>query len=277
MSKYTDDLLTVEQLDNMIEANKPIKPILPKPPRKPLKHKHEVKPHYFDKIDTEYKAYFLGLLYTDGCNTNNRIEIALQERDGEVLTQISKDVFVTEKPLRFIKRHQPHHQNKLALEIYDKIVAKQLDGHGVIPRKSLALQYPSEQTLPKELFRHFLRGVFDGDGCFINTDKTTQWNVVSASYSFITELKKHIEVLLKDNCVKRGISISKKKPKNPKHHILYSANTNCVSTLFKLYELLYTNTNVYLKRKRRHFDTYILDNYNYKLNENGKNWIKKDS
>ena len=42
-------------------------------------YKHDT--HYFDKIDTEDKAYFLGLLHADGNITKNLISISLQESD----------------------------------------------------------------------------------------------------------------------------------------------------------------------------------------------------
>jgi uncharacterized protein (DUF433 family) len=51
--------------------------------------------HYFDLIDTEEKAYFLGLLYADGCNHRGRkkkIDIALQERDKCLLEKFSQSI-----------------------------------------------------------------------------------------------------------------------------------------------------------------------------------------
>ena len=45
---------------------------------------------YFDKIDTEYKAYILGLIYADGCikqpkgNRQKQLSIVLQEEDKDI-------------------------------------------------------------------------------------------------------------------------------------------------------------------------------------------------
>ena len=50
--------------------------------------------NYFDEINSEEKAYFLGLLYADGCNHNldkkKKISISLQEEDKFILEQFSR-------------------------------------------------------------------------------------------------------------------------------------------------------------------------------------------
>lgn len=39
--------------------------------------------------------------------------------------------------------------------------------YGCTPKKSLVLQFPKESIFKdKSLIRHFIRGYFDGDGCF---------------------------------------------------------------------------------------------------------------
>lgn len=42
-----------------------------------------------------------------------------------------------------------------------------LNNYGCIPNKSLTLKFPDESIFKsKDLIRHFIRGYFDGDGCF---------------------------------------------------------------------------------------------------------------
>ena len=64
------------------------------PRRQPSSHRtHTFNYNYFDSIDTEEKAYFLGLLWADGfCDKNTgNIIISLQEEDGYILEKF-KDV-----------------------------------------------------------------------------------------------------------------------------------------------------------------------------------------
>ena len=54
--------------------------------------KYNFNEHYFDNIDTEHKAYWLGFLYADGNNSNYTISIVLQERDKYILDKFKEDV-----------------------------------------------------------------------------------------------------------------------------------------------------------------------------------------
>lgn len=50
--------------------------------------------NYFDVIDTPNKAYFLGLLSSDGCNNTDarQIIISLSEEDGYLLERLKKSI-----------------------------------------------------------------------------------------------------------------------------------------------------------------------------------------
>ena len=44
--------------------------------------------------------------------------------------------------------------------------------HGCLPRKTFILKWPT--TIPENLIRHFIRGLFDGDGCVLSKSKHNQ-------------------------------------------------------------------------------------------------------
>lgn len=51
---------------------------------------------------------------------------------------------------------------------------------GCVPKKSLILKFPTPQQVPDSLIRHFIRGYFDGDGWFTNTEECFQIGIISA-------------------------------------------------------------------------------------------------
>ena len=56
-----------------------------------LKRKYPIVEDFFDEINTEEKAYILGLLYADGYNDTNRnsVSLGLKETDREILDKIT--------------------------------------------------------------------------------------------------------------------------------------------------------------------------------------------
>lgn len=148
-----------------------------------LRRKYDINENYFDQIDTEGKAYFLGLLYADGCNQSYKtITMSLQEEDKHILECFNKEL-KTNKPLYFVdysKKH-PKWQNQYKIEIANQKLVISLTKLGCVPRKSLTLTFPSEKQVPKKLLRHFLRGMWDGDGHIGKVEKNcTQISLVSS-------------------------------------------------------------------------------------------------
>lgn len=134
-------------------------------PNKRPKRKYYLNESYFDVIDTEAKAYFLGLLYADGCNVEKykTIRIKLQEEDREILEKFNKELEY-QKPLIFQKRQKPHWKNMWLLYFRSERISNRLAELGCFQAKSLTLKFPTEEQVPKNLIRHFIRGYFDGDG-----------------------------------------------------------------------------------------------------------------
>lgn len=152
--------------------------------------KYSVNQNYFEKIDSEDKAYFLGLLYADGCNNKEGFILSLQERDGKIL-EILKEKIKYSGPIKFRKKAKEGWQNQLSISVYGVKISKDLNKLGCGPKKSLILDFPTENQVPNYLMNHFIRGCFDGDGCFYINKKKKSKNSISivSSYNFILKLK----------------------------------------------------------------------------------------
>ena len=61
--------------------------------------------HYFDVIDTERKAYILGLLYADGCNDVKMNRVMLKLIDKHLVEDVAKELSFT-GVVRFVKKRK---------------------------------------------------------------------------------------------------------------------------------------------------------------------------
>lgn len=126
--------------------------------------KYSLNINFFDEINTEEKAYILGLLYADGCNSINMsgVNLVLQEKDKTLLEKINQ-IIGSNKPLSFRKvpnRKDYKCQNQFCLHISSKHICQRMIELGCPPKKSLILKFPTEKQVPLHLTWHFIRRIF---------------------------------------------------------------------------------------------------------------------
>jgi hypothetical protein len=127
--------------------------------------KYTLNHDYFEKIDSEQKAYFLGLLASDGCIADeNKILLSLVITDGYLIESFKKAIGYT-GPLFKMTRRNSSHKDMLRLSIRSSKMYNDLFNLGIVPRKSRVLQFPTSKEVPDLLIPHYIRGYLDGDGC----------------------------------------------------------------------------------------------------------------
>lgn len=169
--------------------------------QKKMVRKYKLNEHYFDVIDTPNKAYILGLLHADGCNKMDKstVSIGLQESDKDLLEQIRLEIG-SEKPLRYIDNSNKHtfgytYKNMYELQMFSKYMCQQLADKGIVPNKSLKIGFP--EWLDEDLISHYVRGVFDGDGCICKPSKVNTVCVsIVGTLAFCQHLKEICSVQL---------------------------------------------------------------------------------
>ena len=134
-----------------------------------MEYKYKVNHEYFDKIDTEYKAYILGFIYADGSiiqpkgNRQMNLRIAIQEEDGYILQKFADEagggqIKISNPPAVQSKGWK---KRSIVSIVSDKICNKLIE-LGCKPNKSkIGMNFPK---LDNQLVRHFIRGFLDGDG-----------------------------------------------------------------------------------------------------------------
>lgn len=120
---------------------------------------------YFESIDTPEKAYFLGLLYADGynCAKGNLVKLTLKSSDWDIIERMRTAV-ETNAPLT-VRRGSGHSDSTstyTTLQLNSKRMCGDLARHGCGQCKGDTIRFPD--WLPRELWSHFVRGYFDGDG-----------------------------------------------------------------------------------------------------------------
>ncbi len=200
--------------------------------------------NYFETIDTEEKAYWLGFLFADGCvrksskNPNHNsysIILALQRRDLNHIKKFKKAVEST-KNIRYESSNKSYSMHLVSTKMFDD-----LNKLGCVQRKSLILDWP--KGVPDNLMRHFIRGYFDGDGCLSiihNPHKSYSVSFVSSEI-FLNKLRfflnKELKVTLKN--------VSKINPDKKYGTINFSK----YSDMRIILDYLYKDSNIYLNRK----------------------------
>jgi hypothetical protein len=121
---------------------------------------------YFDIIDSEEKAYFLGFLFADGCNTGKGVSIQLQVCDIRILEKL-KAALRSEHKIGIVRRTDG--RKHAYFSFCSRRLSRRLSELGCVPRKSFVLQFP--EMLPVSQYRHFLRGFMDGNGYVTNIEK----------------------------------------------------------------------------------------------------------
>jgi hypothetical protein len=212
---------------------------------------------FFKQIDTEEKAYWLGFLYADGyvsakkskiCKTiQYKLTIGLAEI--EPLEKFKKCINATHK----IKSHNYGGYKQFILNITSQILYNQLINLGCFQNKSLTLKFPTENQVPKELIKHFIRGYFDGDGSISEGKSKQKRNdaifvyikpqiQICGTFEFLTDLKKYMPF---------NVSIVKDKRRVSNTWFLAFNGTK---RGYNFYKWIYENSHVYLKRKKVKFE-----------------------
>lgn len=145
---------------------------------------------FFDVIDTEAKAYYLGLIMSDGCiNARGCLSLELKAEDGYILLPL-RELMSPASPIRVATRTRKHlgytwtsttHKWMLLAMPLVASLAK----WGIVPNKTyLDLLLPD---IDPELMHHFIRGLFDGDGSVWLIDGKRHINF-TGSYTLLCNL-----------------------------------------------------------------------------------------
>ncbi len=195
-------------------------------------------------INTKWSAnlaYAVGLIATDGCLSSDGLLIDLTSNDREQLNNYCECLGVN---FKICNKSSGGGKKSLRVQFKNRFFYDFLLSIGLTPAKSKTIK---KIAVPDKYFFDFLRGCFDGDGCFYSY-WDPRWKssfmfyteFCSASPIFIEWLQQKINILA-------GVSGHVTTAKKHSMRQLKYAKEESVILLKKMY---YSPKNIFLFRKR---------------------------
>lgn len=197
---------------------------------------------FFDTIDTEAKAYFLGLLTADGyiASSRRRYVVQLYLADRE-LVEGFKTALGSNQPIYEVD--QSRYKNKQTLymlAVGSKRLVEALALYGVVSAKTQREVFTDQ--VPASLIHHYMRGLFDGDGtvgCQIKPNGYPRWYVgLSGSEHVVSGF---LDVLQQQLGIPRPVYRFL-----TGRHVFHCSNQKSV---YAIGHFFYRDATIYLKRK----------------------------
>lgn len=211
----------------------------------------------FHDIETQEQAYWLGFIMADG-------NVQISDRYSLEFGQSIKDKERVESFANFVNT-----QSALPIEekfvrtnfasagclyvrvmIHDKQMVEDLISYGCVPRKSLVKKFP--WRLSQSLWRHFIRGYFDGNGTVSYTQSSKQLSFgFTSSYEMCTAIE---NILLSEDVVHKRVQLS---CEGKAFGFRHSGNKQAQS----FFHYLYCQATTYMQRKYDIFNAVLSELY----------------
>ena len=210
------------------------------------KEKYKINENYFENIDTQDKAYWLGFIITDGYireYTGNKksLTIGLKASDEKHLYKLKKSLD-SDAPI-YIK-NSSRGQAIAVFSITNNKLCSDLIKWGVLPNKTYKnIQMPN---IPKKFMRDFIRGYWDGDGGISIRMRNKKKSSPVLYVSRVTlDIIKNIQGEFKKKNIISNIYTGKTKSGKYSYRLTIYGRANVCKAL----EYLYIDSNIYLNRK----------------------------
>lgn len=189
--------------------------------------------NYFENINSRDKAYWLGVMYSDGCvckRANGSYSVSLEMTDKEHIEKFRDALGANDyKILTTVRTNFNNAKPSYSIYIYDNKMATDLINLGCVPKKSFCLS--SIPNISREFVYDFIRGFIDGDGCICYNSRNDSYvfKLTGASPSFLKEVMKILEIdrLSLNQCSKTSYQVTSAK-RDDVYRILTKVYANSV-------------------------------------------------
>lgn len=233
--------------------------------------------NYFENIDCEQKAYWLGFIAADGCILEQTSQIS--KRTGRTIKkeQMALQIALKQDDKSHLEKlqnnlrdnHNLHYSVKRKcwdIKLLSDKLCKDLLKYGIKPKKSLTLQFPLN-LISNEYIPSFIRGYFDGDGSISFSKNKKGLITISKMKVSILGTKDFLETI--NEIINREIFFSER---------IFPAKSNNINGVQQIMfsnihktkqflDFIYKDATIYLDRK---YERYLIFNKKYEEYINNK-------
>lgn len=220
------------------------------------RRKYSVDDTFFDTIDSQDKAYILGLLYADGCNYEDTgiIKLDLVTEDEDVLIKIKNIMKYTGNINHYHDKYKEINGKIYECKPYSRLcirskqLSEQLANKGCTNNKTYTLAFPKKEIISDTLIKDFIRGYMDGDGgiSYWIDNKNTGHKKFQINFCGTTDIIQSISNIL-SNKFKCYPAISDRYPDRDNNNLQMNICGNQV--VKRILDWLYKDANIYMNRK----------------------------
>ena len=203
-----------------------------------------MKEDYFNSIDTEEKAYFLGLLITDG----NVFSKDSKRQSSISITLSSEDSYMLDRFVRSlgVNTSVSTSGGTSYVAVRSDIMANDLARYGVVPRKTLKSYLPS--CVDRVFMRHLIRGILDGDGCSRYHKDSRGGYRFGVSFCGTFRIVSDIKEFLVSELGVKDVSVYSYIDRN-----LSDVSWQSLADFIKICDWMYDDSHIFLERKRNRY------------------------
>lgn len=197
--------------------------------------------NFFKKIDSHEKAYWLGVIVSDGTIQKDGYKVSLTSKNIDLIRKFKKAIKSSHKitPINSFDKRTKKTYSRFIIQIGSKDLVSDIIKLGITNKKSYTCEFPK---IEEKYYLSFLRGLFDGDGSLTVKSKENY----RMSFTATREIINFIQIFLKEK-------------HNIEPHPIYVTSTNmnvCRTHYFsdtkKILSLLYENSNKNSRLNRKY-------------------------
>lgn len=203
----------------------------------------------------DWHAYWIGFIAADGTISDTqglRLQLAIAEEDKYLLENFAVGIHA-QNPITICVNSGFAPNNLAKIVIYGAPLVAALSQWGIVPRKSLNLQWAD--NLPDHLISAYIRGFFDGDGTVYQRYrrvKETHQGWTETSCRFISGSQQFLD-RLRFELNKRDIKTNKTFQNHPGNAFVLPLSGK-KENLIAFANLIYHNQTICLERKQQVFN-----------------------
>lgn len=208
--------------------------------------KYKLNEEFFADLTSEKFLYFIGFFIADGYHyeSENKLSFSINIKDREIMDNFNEWIYYGKHPIRIYDYSPTKCDPIVRLDIFSPPISVKLKKWGITQNKSFTSKLPNF-NISNINFHHFLRGLFDGDGCICNSSTQNSFTIyLLGSETISKQIKNRLQLL--------GFSFREKIHITPNGKMIYLILGNNAEVK-RFMDWMYKDATTYLHRK---FDKY---------------------